>query len=103
MAHENVQSGHAAANEDFRERMLAFEINGVRELYDSPQDAALGITRHMHALSLLLEIAFRKNEQGGSAAEMLNPEIVAGAFDALASMAAMANFFVTETELGHNN
>ena len=41
MATETVQPRNSAANEDFRERMLAFEINGIRELYDGPQDAAL--------------------------------------------------------------
>ena len=56
----------------------------------------------MHALSVLLDVAFRKNEQGESAAEMLNPEIVAGAFGAFSQMAAMAHFFITETELGYS-
>lgn len=61
MATNTLRDSSATATppkQTFRERMLTHEINGVRELSDDhPADAAIHVTRHIHALALYIGAA----------------------------------------------
>jgi hypothetical protein len=89
--------------------MLTHEINGVRELSDDhPADAAIQITRRIHALALYIGAAVPERENtnyhaGERRTDLLNSDITAGAFDALAWLAALANFYACEAACGYRD
>lgn len=98
MATINLHSAPAPATKTFRERMLDHDVNGVRDLIDCRSDAAITLTRHIHALALMLESAHNRMDDGQAnpATDNLNPEIIAGCMGAIARLAAEANFFACE-------
>ena len=104
MATETVQSPGATAKPDFRGRMREHQVNGCYELSECSFDGAIAVTRHLNALCLYMGAAVRERENfktllaGGSErpTDTLNNEIVGGAFDALAYLAGLANFFSCE-------
>ena len=88
--------------EDFRTRMKTHEVNGVRELGSGVADSAIEVTRHIHALSAYISATLPERENtnyhaGERRIDLLNADITAGAFEAIGYLAALANFFATES------
>ena len=100
----NLQPDAEHAIKSFRQEMKRHEVNGVRDLSAGTQDAALQITRHIHALALYMSAALPEREEtnynaGERRTDHLNPQIVSGAWEAVAYLAALANFFVAPESL----
>lgn len=73
----------------------AFRINTCGPL-GTGMDAVHEILPMIHAFSTLLESGFRKEQDGTSCLDAMNPELVASAFDGIAYLAALAMFHVDE-------
>jgi hypothetical protein len=84
-------------------RMVSHKTNGVTEFGGGPHDRAIQATTHLHALCLYMSalVADPENHNGihqERQIDTLNREIVANAFDALAFLAAWADFNISEIE-----
>ncbi len=102
MAETTLHRTPTPTTQNFRQRMLGHEVNGVRELSCGSADAAIELTRNIHALATYMGAAVREENPGNRLAgerplDTLNNEITAGAFDAIGYLAAAANFHACES------
>lgn len=72
--------------------LARFEINSSRTLSGTGRDAVDEILPMIHGIATLMEVGFRKDEDGSSLFESYNPELIASAFAGLGYLAAIARF-----------
>ena len=108
MAISKLRQHSEPTTPDFHARMMDHKVNGVRELCDDPEDAAIAITRHIHGLAKHMAAAVREREgtnfnAGERPTDFLNSEIVGAAFDAIGYLAGLANFYAVEVACGERS
>lgn len=96
MADTKIHPISSAATDSFESRMKAHKLNGVRLCSADHSDTVYSITSHIQAVALVMEAAHENTRTGECSADGLNPEILAGAFGAIAFMASLANFLNSE-------
>lgn len=87
----------------FAEKMRNHSVNGVTALAGDPSDKASEIIGYVHSLTCYMSalVADPHNYRGPHLEreiDLLNKQIVVGAFDALSYLAALADFYISEIE-----
>jgi hypothetical protein len=77
-------------NSELKKTLDSFTINGCRSLNSTGIDGVHVILPMIHGLAELLQMGFRKGENGEALFDNANPELVAAAFDGIGFLAATA-------------
>lgn len=79
-------------NLEVKKALDSFAINKCNTLNSTGVDAVHTILPMIHGLAVLIEMGFRKDNNGKAALDAANPELVAAAFDGIGFLAATAMF-----------
>jgi hypothetical protein len=91
MAAATLRADSAPANH-VKDALQKFRIATCSPLNGTGEDGPNEILPMIYGLATLLDMGFRKPENGDAALENANPELVACAFDGIAQLAALALF-----------
>ncbi|MBX7460806.1 hypothetical protein [Qipengyuania huizhouensis] len=83
-------------NAELKKALDGFQINNCRELASVGVDGIHTILPMIHGIAVLLDQGFHKDDNGKSALDEANPELVASAFKGIGFLAALAMLHADE-------
>lgn len=84
-------------NSDLKKMLDGFSINSCNTLNSTGMDGIHTILPMIHGIAELLQMGFRKGENGTAVLDEANPELVAAAFDGISFLAATAMLHAEES------
>lgn len=79
-------------NAEVKKALDGFKINGCNRLNGTGIDAVHEILPMIDGIATLMEVGFRKEENGKALFDEYNPELIASAFAGLSYLAGLAKF-----------